>query len=333
MIPALTSRGQERTAPSNNEMLACLYLIASAVLAAYALLWVRSRRARALLANLPSNPQLPFIGNMLQFCGGGKFIFRQIDQMSVISDEKMQPFVFWIGQYPVLLCHDPDDVRTIANNLIEKPYYYNFGKIWLGDGLVTAPVWKQNVKKLASVFSTSVVEGYQSVFNAQAQSLVDSLKSKEGSQPFDVMHYLARTTLEAICHAALGVARISDSVETEEYYQAFNRCLEMFISRGLNLLMHFDFVYNRTPAHKELARNVRVLHRVSDMVSINIQFRSVLDILLDISESDPLFTEQQIKSEVDTIILGGQETVATTIFFTLLMLGCRPKVQNKLYEE
>lgn len=64
-----------------------------------------------------------------------------------------------------------------------------------------------------------------------------------------------------------------------------------------------------------------------------VKFRSVLDILLDINESDPLFTERQIKSEVDTIILGGQETVASTVFYALLMIGARPTVQNKLYEE
>lgn len=55
------------------------------------------------------------------------------------------------------------------------------------------------MKKLAGVFTTPVVEGYQNIFNAQAQTLVDELKTKDGAKPFDIMHYLAYTTLEAIC--------------------------------------------------------------------------------------------------------------------------------------
>lgn len=66
---------------------------------------------------------------------------------------------------------------------------------------------------------------------------------------------------------ALGVPQISDSVETEKYYQAFNRCLELFIARGLNLLTHLDCFYKLTPGYKELVENVAVLHKVSDTVS------------------------------------------------------------------
>lgn len=54
---------------------------------------------------------------------------------------------------------------------------------------------------------------------------------------------------------------------------------------------------------------------------------------MELSELDPSLTEQQIKSEVDTIIVGGQETVASTILFTLLMIGCKPRIQNKMYDE
>lgn len=54
---------------------------------------------------------------------------------------------------------------------------------------------------------------------------------------------------------------------------------------------------------------------------------------MDLQEIDSTLTEEQIKSEVDTIIVGGQETVATTLFFALLMIGCNEHVQNKLYAE
>ena len=63
------------------------------------------------------------------------------------------------------------------------------------------------------------------------------------------------------------------------------------------------------------------------------KFKAFLDILMELSESDPSLTEQQIQSEVDTIIVGGQETVASTLFFALLMIGCKPRIQEKMYAE
>lgn len=63
------------------------------------------------------------------------------------------------------------------------------------------------------------------------------------------------------------------------------------------------------------------------------KFKAFLDILLDLGEIDPSLTDRQIKSEVDTIIVGGQETVASTMFYTLLLLGCKTGVQEKVYEE
>ena len=58
-----------------------------------------------------------------------------------------------------------------------------------------------------------------------------------------------------------------------------------------------------------------------------------MDVLLDLQEIDPSMDESQIRSEVHTIIVGGQETVATTLAYALLMLGCHPDIQDKLFNE
>ncbi|XP_075980254.1 cytochrome P450 4C1-like [Anticarsia gemmatalis] len=336
------------------QYIACMFL-ACVVL----LLWLRERRIRKLFAGIPHYPLLPFIGNVHQVFGDGKALFRHLERMAKICDSNgYGRFVLWIGPCPLLTTHDPDDVKLITNAFIEKPYMYSFGKVWLGDGLVTGPasVWKQNIKKLSGTFTTSVVDGYLGVFNAQAYKLVNSLKSEVGKEPFDIIHkYLAYTTLETICQTALGVSKISESIVTTEYYDAFNRCLELLITRGLNAALHPDFIYNMTPQYREMKKCVAVLHNVSDTVlkkrklerenmktekqneddddPSKPKFRAFLDMLLDLRELDPSLTEQQIKSEVDTIIVGGQETVASTMFFLLLMLGCKKRVQDKLYAE
>ncbi|KAJ8714835.1 hypothetical protein PYW08_004816 [Mythimna loreyi] len=337
-----------------------VYMLCVLVACACLLLFFLERRARSRFRGLPTFPLLPFIGNLHMMLEDGRHLFQILDRVAEISENSKLPFVVWIGPCSILVVQDPDDVKTITNAFIEKPYFYGFGKIWLGDGLVTAPghVWKHNIKKLAGTFTGSVVDGYLGIFNAQTHKLVENLKTEVGKEPFDVMHkYLAYTTLETICQTALGVSRISESIVTTEYYEAFNRCLELIMSRALNVLLHPDAIYRLTGAYREMVKCVAVMHHVSDTVmkkrqlerkntktrekeendnrdsKTGTKFKAFLDILLELSEVDPSLTEKQIKSEVDTIIVGGQETVASTMFYTLLMLGCKPRIQEKLYAE
>ncbi|KAF9805943.1 hypothetical protein SFRURICE_004155 [Spodoptera frugiperda] len=308
-------------------MLLSVYIVCTLLLCICVLLWSLERRKRNKYRGVPTYPLLPFIGNIHQVVG---------DTQTV---------------------QHPDDVKMVTNSFVEKPYFYDFGRAWLGDGLVTAPgyIWKQSIKKLAGTFTSSVVDGYQDVFNAQAEKLVINLKTKVGKEPFDVMHTLAFATLETICQTALGVSNISENIVTEEYYDAFNRCLELMIYRGMNILLHPDAIYRLTPAHKEMMNCVAALHKVSDNVMKKLRaepknvklseinhnqdtnrgpkFKAFLDILMELREVDPNLTDHQIKAEVDTIILAGQETVATAFFYTLLMIGCKPGVQEKMYAE
>ncbi|XP_063386798.1 cytochrome P450 4c21-like [Cydia fagiglandana] len=327
---------------------------------AWALSWLRTRRrrARACFASLPGYPTLPIVGNALRLATSTESIYRMILDLSEKSDKEQKPFIFWFGPIPAVVVSDPDSVKQVTNAFIEKPFFYKIGRIWIGEGLVTASgsVWKKNIKKLAGTFVGPIVDGYQGVFNAQAQKMVDKLKGEVGNAPFDIMEkYLAFATLESICQTALGFPS-SDQLVTTEYYQAFSRTLELLVRRGVNLLMHPDWVYQMTPMYKELVKCVEILHNVSNTVIAKkrsefiaikqngiskehhidegqTKFRSFLDIILELSEADPSMTDEQIRAEVDTIIVGGQETTATTLTYTILMIGRYPRVQEKMYAE
>ncbi|CAH0694430.1 unnamed protein product [Spodoptera exigua] len=338
-------------------MLLSLYVVCSLLLCICVLLWSLERLERNKYRGVPTLPLLPFIGNIHQVLGDTQNLFHLMENMAAICEQKQSLCVFWLGPCPILVAQHPDEVKLITNSFVEKPYFYDFGRSWLGDGLVTAPgyIWKQSIKRLAGTFTSHVVDGYQDVFNVQAQKLVINLKTKVGKEPFDIMHMLAFSTLETICQTALGVSNISDSIVTEEYYEAFNRCLELMVYRGVNVLLHPDAIYRLTPAHREMTKCVAVLHKVSDNVMKKIlleqkdintskttgndsqdkgsKFKAFLEILLEMREIDRNLTDYQIKSEVDTIILAGQETVATAFFYTLLMIGCKPEVQEKMYAE
>ncbi|XP_061379365.1 cytochrome P450 4c21-like [Danaus plexippus] len=315
-------------------------------------------RTRLMLKHLPSYTQIPFLGSMHKFINiSGKKIMQRIEELSKISDEQGLPFVVWFAYLPVIIISNPDDAKAVAQTFVEKPYFYNFGKMWLGNGLVTAPaaVWKENIKKIGGTFTRSVVNSYQEVYNAQARRLVEELRAHVDKPPFESMHCIAHRTLETICQTGLGFTDFTDNIVTQEYYDAFNRSLELILLRGFNIIYHCDWLYRLSSGYAEMKKQVAVLNSVSDAIikkklqqrqkeknrnhsNESIQggkssFKSFLDILLDLSENDPTLTEYQIVSEVNTLIVGGQETVAVTLFFAFLMIGCHPDVEEKLHAE
>ncbi|XP_053610738.1 cytochrome P450 4c3-like isoform X2 [Plodia interpunctella] len=325
-----------------------LLLVALLLVCAYCFTYIKERRARKMLAGLPSFSYLPFIGSMYNFIGGSEAIFHQLGNICKMTEDSGKPVVVWIGYNPALFLCDPEDVKVVTNAFIEKPFYYKFAKLWLGDGMLIAsgPIWKRNFKKIISAgsFNTATVESYQDKFSSQAAKLVAQLAAEAGSPPFNVMDMLATNTLETICQPTF----------MEQYYHALQRTLTLLVQRGFNIPLHADFLYHLTPMYNEFKKHVAVLHKVthtvmsqvneqnkslkkSDDNNINGQprakYKTYLENLLELQSCDPQFNWQQIQHEIHTIIVAGQETVATALFYILLMLGCQRTVQNNLYQE
>ncbi|XP_046828275.1 cytochrome P450 4C1-like [Vespa crabro] len=63
------------------------------------------------------------------------------------------------------------------------------------------------------------------------------------------------------------------------------------------------------------------------------KLKTLLHILFVLSHEGEVYTEKDIRDEMNTILLAGSETTATTISFVLLMLASFPEIQNKVYEE
>ncbi|XP_063695540.1 probable cytochrome P450 313a4 [Culicoides brevitarsis] len=49
--------------------------------------------------------------------------------------------------------------------------------------------------------------------------------------------------------------------------------------------------------------------------------------------SPKIFTPDAVKDEIDTLVVGGNETTGLTLAFTLLMLGMHPDIQERVYQE
>ncbi|CAH2043088.1 unnamed protein product, partial [Iphiclides podalirius] len=313
-----------------------------------------TRRERGMLAHLPSWTVLPLIGNALKFIGKRNDLSKYYNEVSEIIEETKLPFVIWLGNIYGVVLSDPEEVRAVSTNNLDKSYIYDFTHIVFGEGLVTArgAIWKNNIKKLGSAFKSSAVDAFQVVFNEQSRGLIKSLETEVGGGPFELQHkYLTNVTLRAVSQSALGISGDGDIID-EKFTHAFVRVMELILDRTMNIWLHSEAVYRLTPAYKESEKCAGIVCNITEKVlrqrinqkedKINVDngnqdsdvsMKSFLDLLLEMRETDSSLTEEQIKYELTTILLAGQETAAAALNFILLTLGCKPDVQGKLYRE
>ncbi|XP_014204005.1 cytochrome P450 4C1-like [Copidosoma floridanum] len=58
--------------------------------------------------------------------------------------------------------------------------------------------------------------------------------------------------------------------------------------------------------------------------------KAFLDLLMSLSNK---FTDEELRDEVNTMIMAGNDTTATVNCFAMLMLAMYPEIQDKVYEE
>ncbi|CAH2056500.1 unnamed protein product, partial [Iphiclides podalirius] len=58
-----------------------------------------------------------------------------------------------------------------------------------------------------------------------------------------------------------------------------------------------------------------------------------IELLFEMSEGQGLFTDDQVRKHVDTIIVSGYETIASVLCFTLILIGSYPRVQERILTE
>ncbi|XP_068618027.1 probable cytochrome P450 312a1 [Battus philenor] len=307
-----------------------LVLTLVALVCAHVYLRVRCRRARKLLSHLPTYPTVPFLGNMHRYIGSGQTL------------------------------SDPDDLRSIGAACMEKPYFYKYANEVLQEGLFSAsgPIWKQNIKKLGGAFRGIKLDAFMTVFNQHSLTMVNKLEVEVDGEPFDLLNkYLAKTTLATICKTAFGLC---DEYEiSEEYINAVIKMQQLFVDRVMNFIYHFEPIYRMSLAWREMKRVSYIINNFTKKVleqrveSVKaakyetktklqvkyknldgeVSFKSFLDILLENYEVDATLTLDQIKAEMNSILVAGQDTTAITLNFIMLMLGANPRIQEKLYDE
>ncbi|XP_053670561.1 cytochrome P450 4c3-like [Anopheles nili] len=316
---------------------------------------------------IPGPPALPLLGNSLQWLVDRDEMFSMINGARLLYGRRQGINRVWAGMKPYILISKATAVEKIlfSSKNIEKGRDYDLLKPWIGTGLLTshAAKWHQRRKLLTPTFHFKILAKFVEAFNKQSFVLVRQLeKQLNNIEGFDCTTYATLTSLDIICETAMGYPIYALEKSDSEYVKAHEKISEIILERLQKFWLRSDLIFRFTKGYAEHERCLKILHNFSfSMInkrremyrlrkqipkedsssstgqeqepSAQRQQLAFLDLLLELSEDGRLLSDEDIREEVDTFILGGHDTTATALAWILYLLGTEPDVQERVHHE
>ncbi|XP_053691289.1 cytochrome P450 4c21-like [Sabethes cyaneus] len=301
-------------------------------------------------AELPGPKDYPLIG-----CGHlfiGKSNEEQFAILNELTKKYPSPCRAWLGHKFLIFIDNPEDLQTVLNspNCLEKADVYRF--FHCDKGLFSSPasVWKVHRKLLSPCFSPAILASFVSIFNVKSATLVQRIEKHLKHEEFNINEDISRCTLDMICATTLGTNMDLQSDEGTEYIKAIEEACELINQRVYKIWLHPDFIYKKTSYYKAEQENYEKAYKMSRKVlrlkqgerreklkpSTDEDLRKpqiYIDQILRLAEETDIFDDAAIRDELDTIILGGNETSGLTLSHVMLMLAIHQEVQENVYNE
>ncbi|KAJ8715555.1 hypothetical protein PYW07_010037 [Mythimna separata] len=253
-----------------------------------------------------------------------------------------------------LLVTDLDDCLTVANTCLEKPYLYDFGKPLYDRGLVTANAltWKPHRKLLNPAFSQQILNTFVQEYSEQARCLVTELATEAGKDPFDVVPYLLKNVIRSLYKTVIGVKPSDNEQEMtlKTYAHATDSFFGLLEDRLQSAWLHLPVIFNMSYLKKKQDAIVKTLKNITETIimkrkserkqnvyadsikEVTSGYKSLLDLLLDVGEKE-VFTDEEIREHLDTIIGAAYDSTTRAMTVCLILIGTYPNVQARILEE
>ncbi|KAG5671001.1 hypothetical protein PVAND_001226 [Polypedilum vanderplanki] len=308
---------------------------------------------RKIMLDIPAPRVLPIIGHAHLMIGlNNEEQLKLITELCFLYPNLVK---IWFFHIMGILVSNPDLIQKVFNSEIcmEKPYiaYKLFN---LDNGLLSARYsrWKHDRRFFNNSFKISTLQTFIPIFIETADKLTSEITRFVDDKAFNILDYTIRCTLKMICSTSLGM-KISDS-ENEETFNKVFHAVE-FTSESAALLqnkplIYPDTIYKLTPRYHENYRQGKYLNDFHQRIID--ERREILknnnnkidgstetsdpgyNIFIDhILNNENMFTDQDIRDHVITVLSAGYETSATATAHCILFLAQHQNVQNKLVEE
>lgn len=243
-----------------------------------------------------------------------------------------------LGPLHIYQVNHPDLIRQV---LLEQAERFHKPRLLkrafrpvVGEGLLTSDgaFWKQQRKLIQPAFHQRQLAAYGEVMVAHALRMVETF---EDGQVREIGAEMEKLTLAVVVRSLFGGDLPGEDGEFGECMLAVRDAVTQRVSSPLGL-----------PAWVPTKRNLRerrALAKLDGMLHALIQARrasreervDLLSVLLAAADGDggaPM-SEKQLRDEMMTLFLAGQETTANALTWTWYLLSRHPEAEAKLLEE
>lgn len=243
-----------------------------------------------------------------------------------------------IGPKTLYFFNHPDLAKhVLADNAAN--YHKGIGLIQakraLGDGLLTSEgeLWREQRRTIQPAFARKRIAGQAPIVAAEAADLVARLRSRAGTGVVNVagemtgftLGVLGRTLLDADLSAFESVGHSFEAVQDQAMFEMVSLSM---VPTWIPLPKQVRF----RRARRRLEHVVRTLVRDRGSAPPGDDVLSRL-ILSAAAESDPAVGDRRLRDELITLLLAGHETTASTLSWTLHLVGQHPEVAERLHAE
>lgn len=281
---------------------------------------------------------IPFVGIWYSLKSVGEFSRNYLKPQEMLF-KKYGDRVALSKVPSIILLYHPEDVQYVL-----KTNHKNYLKadelkeLWpvLGKGLVTSDgeAWRKHRKAIAPEFSQSHMTSYHEIF---VKHLEGFLRDHKNENTICLNSELSRLTYNIAGECFFG-AVLGDSADT--IYNGIEQVSEFAIKRIARPL-NIPYAW-KTPSHRRIHETVEAMNKVVfDIIfkrmseSEATDKKDVLTRLTRITGDTgrPMFSTEEIRDEVMTLLLAGHETTANALCWTFYLLGQSPDIQSKAREE
>ncbi|XP_017866355.1 PREDICTED: probable cytochrome P450 4aa1 [Drosophila arizonae] len=299
-------------------------------------------RSVLLSLRLSGPPTLPFLGNCM--------LINEKDLMRKRAANAFHLYGslvrIWVLLFPFFVVLQPEDLQVILSSKkhTNKVFIYRLMHNFLGNGLITSSgdKWSTHRKLIQPAFHLSLLEKFIDTFVDASQSLNEHLNASALDMEVNIAKYVNNCVVDVLNEAVLGVPIKKKGLMEDS---PFRKGKLMIRARFLHPWLLLDAIYQLTSlANDELKQKKRLndftrqmIKRrreiMADAANNNLERKCFLDYMIEISESNPDFSEEDIVNEACTFMLAGQDSVGAAVAFTIFLLAQHTDSQAQCYEE
>lgn len=310
-------------------------------------LLLRWKKFLMMASKLPGpKGQIPLVGILPHFIGADLHDLFCIT-MEFIKESK-NILKVWFGPELVIVVSNPDLVQKVLNSkeCLDKPNFFKYFGIQNASLFGTYDAWKRHRKILNPAFNPLILKEFVPTFDKKSRTLIKNLSEKcELNEEFNVYPYMSIFFLETILSAGLDLeVDIQMSGERDDYVKYFEEFYDATTSRIAKVWLHFEPFYKmtkyyqmeingRTKSSLKFTEEILEKGKKSIENNNNNNTNSTCNIISVLVDPKHGLCDQEIREEIFSMIMAGQDTTTIIVSSTLLMLAIHKNVQQKVVDE